>query len=167
MPTTSLPLVRQPGTFSRMARRRTFLQAVHPRNVAGTLLMNGTSLRVEISYCMTGDGKGYQQARARPSSHNIFRSLTEVNPRTNRISPLTMSSKKEKERKTILNRTRLSRWVRQLRFDLPASRRRRHQLNRTPLSYQQLRLSQQLQLSPHPQSNLFVRPVRKHPLLPP
>ena len=53
---------------------------------------------------MTGDGKGYQQARARPSSHNIFRSLTEVNPRTNRTSPPTMGSKKEKERKTILNR---------------------------------------------------------------
>ena len=162
MPTTSLPSVKQPGTFSRMARRRTFLQAVHPRNVAGTLLMNGTSLRVEISYCMTGDGKGYQQARARLSSHNIFRSLTEVNPRTNRTSPPTMGSKKEKERKTILNRMRLSRWVRLLRFDLPASRRRlHHQLNRTLSSYQQL------QLSPHPQSNLFVRPVRKHPLLPP
>ena len=165
MPTTSLPSVKQPGTFSRMARRRTFLQAVHPRNVAGTLLMNGTSLRVEIFYCMTGDGKGYQQARARPSSHNIFRSLTEVNPRTNRTSPPTMGSKK-KERKTILNRTRLSRWVRLLRFDLPASRRRlHHQLNRTLSNYQQLRLSQQLQLSPHPQSNLFVRPVRKHLLL--
>ena len=75
--------------------------------------------------------------------------------------------KKEKERRTILNRTRLLRWIRLLRFDLPASRRRLHQLNRTLLSYPQLRLSQQLQLSPHPQSNLFVRPVRKHPLLPP